>query len=119
MTNRKAGRNRRILSDKRTGATLSTLSKIYGLSVEGIRQVVLREERRERRGPLVEILSNHAICGLERFCKKNGIPMPKGVDELRKTLVGDWEKEMSSMRQMGPKTLAELESFVRSGLPDR
>lgn len=118
MTKRKAERNLRILAEKREGASFSALARKYGLTVEGIRQVVVKEERRERRGPLVDILSPHGIRGLERFCEKKGIPIPQDIDGLREALTGDWKAEIFFVRQVGPKTIAELEALIRSEGPD-
>ena len=105
-------RNLEILKIRQRGIRFTEISKLYGLTVEGIRQIVKSEGAKEGFGPYGHLLSSRARKALEGHCKKKGRRIPRNLKELRGLLDGNWQSEMTSRQGIGPKTIEELDFML-------
>lgn len=116
MPHRKVQRNLEILLLRQRGAKFTELAKMYGLSTEGVRFTVKKEGAKEAFGPYAYLLSGMGTSALRKFCKVKGQPPPQNLQELRGVLEEGWQKEIRSIRGVGPKLVEELEFILEQDI---
>lgn len=91
----KEERNRKIFEERNAGATYRAIGEKYGLSVEVVRQICLRCERRVRQGRIDEDVS---------LCRAHNAVLRAGITDITKCS----DEELLKVRNIGPEALKVL-----------
>ena len=98
-SNAKTDRNNAIVEDRKAGMTYAEISEKYGISKERVRQLVVRTTRKDR-------------CGTDGLPWEISIALIKRGITTKTQLLEAIDGEGFIARQIGPKMVAEIESFT-------